>query len=151
MAYAENTSIPVEKTIADIVAMLKKAGASSTGQHETDKEIWIFFQLSDRFVRFRVTLMTAYTGPRYAGNGREINAGNWIAQRNRQRARALMLVIKAKLESVESSVETFEEAFFANVVMADGATVYERARQAIALEYDTGRVQSAQLMLGAPS
>ena len=30
------------------------------------------------------------------------------------------------LESVASEAETFEQAFLANVVMAEGATVYER-------------------------
>lgn len=70
-------------------------------------------------------------------------------QRARQKGRALMLVVKAKLESVESKVETFEQAFFANVVMSDGATLYERMAEPVAIEYQTGKI--APLMLGAPS
>lgn len=61
-----------------------------------------------------------------------------MEQAHRQKARALLLVIKAKLESVESGVETFEQAFLPNVVMADGATVYERIAAPIADEYRTG-------------
>ncbi len=36
-----------------------------------------------------------------------------------------MLSIKAKLESVASGIETFEEAFLADVIVDDGQTVYD--------------------------
>jgi hypothetical protein len=42
------------------------------------------------------------------------------------------------LESVESGVETFEEAFLANVVTPGGGTVYERLQEPLALEYQGG-------------
>ncbi len=41
----------------------------------------------------------------------------------RQRWRALVLVLKAKLEAVASGISTLEAEFLANVVMADGRTV----------------------------
>ena len=41
----------------------------------------------------------------------------------RQRWRALLLVLKAKLESVESNIETFENAFLAQIVMPGDQTV----------------------------
>ena len=34
--------------------------------------------------------------------------------------------MKAKLEVVETGIETFEQAFLANIVTADNMTVYER-------------------------
>jgi hypothetical protein len=58
-----------------------------------------------------------------------------------------MLVIKAKLESIESKVETMEQAFLANVVLADNRTVYESAQSQIAIAYETGKV--TPLMLGS--
>ena len=70
----------------------------------------------------------------------------------RQRWRALALVIKAKLESVESGIETTEQAFLANVVvMADGFTVYERIKQPIALEYQTGKPSASAGLLPPPA
>jgi len=60
----------------------------------------------------------------------------------------MLLVIKAKFESVESGVETFEQAFLANVVTSSRLTVYERIAEDLAVEYQTGAVRS--LMLGAP-
>ena len=54
------------------------------------------------------------------------------AQARRSQWRALMLCIKAKLESVASNIETFEEAFLAHVVMPDNKTVYEHTAPRIA-------------------
>jgi hypothetical protein len=50
----------------------------------------------------------------------------------KQRWRALLLCIEAKLESVVSGIETFAEAFPARVVMADNRTVYEHTASRIA-------------------
>jgi hypothetical protein len=120
MAFAEHTKVPFSKTVQDILALLRKAGASQVGQYEEDKRLTIMFGMADRYVRFRV---------------------GWedSERSQRQRGRALLLVIKAKLESVESGVETFEQAFLANVVMSDGQTVYERVSSDMQLEYDSGK------------
>jgi hypothetical protein len=61
-------------------------------------------------------------------------------QEVRRRWRALGLVIKAKLESVESGIETFESAFMANIVMPDGKTFGKYAGPAIESAYSTGKV-----------
>ncbi len=60
----------------------------------------------------------------------------------RQKWRALLLVIKAKLESVESEIETLEQAFYANIVLPSGLTVYEETRENVALAYSGGKVQA---------
>jgi hypothetical protein len=116
MAYADRTQVPFTKTVSEIVAMIRKAGATQVGQMEEENRLTVLFSMADRQVRFRVAWENS-------------------PQSQRQRARALKLVIQAKLESIESGVETFEQAFLANIVMADGATVYERVRSDLALEY----------------
>jgi hypothetical protein len=65
----------------------------------------------------------------------------------RERWRALLLCIKAKLESVESGIETFEDAFLAHIQMPDGLTVGEHVKPNIALAYEH---QSMQPLLPAP-
>ena len=120
MAYAETTRVPFEKTVSDIITMLRKAGAAQVGQMEEDGRLTILFGLADRQIRFRVTWDDTVTS-------------------KKQRARALFLVIKAKLESVVSEVETFEQAFLANIVMHDGKTVHERVSSDMALEYRSGQ------------
>jgi hypothetical protein len=57
----------------------------------------------------------------------------------REKWRALVLAVKAKLVSVEQGVETFEEAFMAHVVMPDGRTIGEHVAGPVALAYREGR------------
>lgn len=151
MAYAEGTSVPIEKSMSEIVALIKKAGAQRVGQVEEPESIAVQFFMRDRMLRFRVRLTQPSEIPERMGNGQHRTAGQRrerAGQRSKQRVRALLLVIKAKLESVESEVETFEEAFLANVVMSDGATLYERVREPIAVEYQAGKPHP--MLLEAP-
>lgn len=154
MAYAEGTTVPFEKSISEIITALKKAGAERIGQFEDTGFYAVQFHLADRMVRFRVPFKPLTDIPMRDGRGMMLTAAQRAARfdaARRQRGRALLLVIKAKLESVESGVETFEEAFLAHVVMSDGHTVYERISQGLALEYQQGRPDPVAGLLGGPA
>lgn len=153
MSYAENTSVAFEKSIAEIITLIKRAGAQQIGQFEAEDQFAIQFVLADRLIRFRVPLPGLDEIPTRSGNNVALNLPQRkerLAQRHRQRGRALLLVIKAKLESVESGIETLEQAFLAHVVMADGATVYERIAEPLAVEYRTGAPNATMGLLPAP-
>lgn len=144
MAYAENTTVPVEKSLMEIGTLIKKAGGARIAHMEDIDALAVQFFLSDRMLRFRVPVPTADDIPlhdkanyRYTEIPKAKRQVKADAIR-RQRARALLLVIKAKLESVESGVETFDEAFLPNIVMSDGLTVWDRVGQPLALEYESG-------------
>ena len=128
MAYGDYTKISVPKSIADITALVKKAGAARIAQVEEPEGFRIQFFLADRMLRFSLVWPDKAT-----------------EQRRKQRARALLLVIKAKLESVESGIETFEEAFLANVVTPDGRTIGEIAVPQIESAYQGGAPVILQL------
>lgn len=137
MAYAKTTDVPFERSVGEIVGLIRKAGADQIGQMESRESFTLQFTMEGRMVRFRVHFptpdqITEMTGPR---QDKSRVADQW----RKQRGRALLLVIKAKLESIESEVETFEQAFLANVVLSDGSTLYDRVREPIALEYQTGK------------
>ncbi len=51
-----------------------------------------------------------------------------------------MLIIRAKLEAVESRITTFESEFLANLVLPDGGTVGEWLSPQIDEAYATGRM-----------
>jgi hypothetical protein len=84
----------------------------------------IVFEAHERRVRFDLQVPTAEKD----------------GQQRRQRWRALLLCIKAKLESVESKIESFEEAFLAHVVMPDGVTVGTHTKGMIGTAYKTGQM-----------
>ena len=149
MAYAKDTEVPFERSMSEIVGLLKRAGADQIAQVDQRDTFTIQFTLNDRMVRFRVGYPSREEVAGSAGPRQDVE--RLVAQWHRQRGRSLLLVIKAKLESIESGVETFEQAFLANVVLSDGETVYDRIAAPIAAEYDTGKVQpSTTLFLSGP-
>lgn len=103
--YAAETSVPVAKTRAEIEALLGKHKAKQYGTAvDFDlRKARVEFRLADRTVRFVISLPEG--------------SGARFEKAERQRWRALLLVIKAKLESVESQIETFEHAFLAQIVV----------------------------------
>jgi len=49
----------------------------------------------------------------------------------------LALVIKAKLEAIDSDISTFDDEFLAHIIMPNGRTVGEETRPLIAHAYAT--------------
>lgn len=126
--YAEGTSVPVERSKAEIERLLAQAGAESVMSGTMPGKAVIAFELHDRRIRFDLPLPAKeqFAQRRVRGYMRratpEQQATAWEAA-CRQRWRGLLLVIKAKLESSASGIETLEEAFLAQIVVAGGATV----------------------------
>lgn len=145
MAYAADTSVSVEKTEGQIKAMIKKAGAGDFIAMDSAEKAVIAFRMNDRNIRFNLPLPSR-DAPQFAYNGRhqartaDQRYAAW-EQACRSRWRALYLCIKAKLESIESGIETFEDAFLANIQMADGRLTSEIIRPQIAKSYAEGNVQ----------
>lgn len=151
MTYASTTTVPIERSLSEISAMLRRAGAQRIAQAEEPEAITVQFFMSDRMIRFRLPMPSMADMPMRDGRGVTLSQKSRLSrldQAHRSKARALMLVIKAKLESIESGIEEFEQAFLANIVMADGAVLYERAQPAITHEYATGNVST--LLLAGP-
>lgn len=131
--FAKDTIVPVTKSRSEIEALLERHKAKQYGTAVDYEKLTarVQFRLQDRIVRFT----TALPDPKKFGRG-----GDRLARAERQRWRALLLVIKAKLESVESAIETFEQAFLAQIVMPNDATVGELLDPIVALAYKSGRM-----------
>ncbi len=131
--YAENTSVPVERSRAEVEHVLSRYGATGFGyswerravaitptptygpRTEIREYAMLVFQVATRRVRLDVPMPTQ----REAGSEKKAEAAA------RQRWRAVVLVIKAKLEAVESGISTLEAEFLANIVTESGRTIGE--------------------------
>jgi hypothetical protein len=141
MPYATDTKVSAEKSRMEIEVILNKHGATEfTYATRVDKAM-IQFRARDRVVRFILPLPTVDTFTyRMCRGYRKALTNNqrqsmW-EQSCRTRWRALKLAILAKLESVESGIEQFEEAFMAHVVdPVTNRTIYEVLSDQIALSY----------------
>lgn len=134
MTYAAETKVSIEASRAELERMLMKYGADRFAQFLTPEKAMVVFEASDRRLKFDLPLEQVKK-PTTTREQRKCD------QTNRARWRALLLCIKAKLEAVDSGIETFEEAFLAHVVMPDGQTVAEHASPMIKQVYDGGSMQ----------
>lgn len=139
MAYASTTSVSVSKTKGEIDGLLRKHQASGFGVFEEQKRAMLVFEMASRRIVFHLPLPDQNEN-RFVFDGRrnrrtrEKQMDAW-EQGCRSRWRALFLCIKAKLESVEAGIETFEDSFLAHIQMPDGHSVSEHVLPRIASAY----------------
>lgn len=115
--YAQNTSVPVSRSRDEIERTLTRYGADGFLYGWENGCFVVGFRMNGRQLKFVVE-----------DPG---NENKKLAQQQRQRWRALLLLIKAKLESVESEITVFDEEFLAHIVTNNSQTVYERIREHI--------------------
>ena len=157
MAYAESTVVPVEKSRAEIEQLLQRHKCQKflAGVDNDAHKATVQFQANNRIIRFVLDL----PDPRDPAHKRIKNSylqrsasgvTKLVEQLTRSRWRALLLVIKAKLESVESGIATFEEEFMAQIVLPNDETVGQWVLPEVARIYETGRMPTnRQLESGA--
>lgn len=152
MAYAVNTSVSIAKTKADIEELIQKAGASQFVSGYRDNLAVIGFSLSDRQIRFVLPLPEKNSPEFQLTPGRKQKRSEEQAyaaweQSCRSRWRSLFLVIKAKLEAVDSGISTIEREFFYDIVLPNGKTVGELMAPQIEDAYTTGKMPALLPML----
>jgi hypothetical protein len=127
--FAHDTSVPVERSRAEIESLVTKYGATKFISSWDDRESLLFFVCQDRMIKFRLplpTMLEAETTESGQIRHLESTRKSWLEQEKRRRWRALVLCIKAKLEAVASGIESFDEAFLSHIVTDNKRTVYER-------------------------
>lgn len=153
MPYAEKTVVSPEKTRMEIEQVLRRYKADTFMYATEPGRAGVMFQIEKRRVQFVISIPPAsefkYGKSRagYTTTLTEIQRDNAWAQEVRRRWRALYLVIKAKLESVESGIETLEEAFLAQLVLPSGDTFGQWATPQLAKVYAGGM----PMLLPAPA
>ena len=134
--FAVDTKVPVMQTRSEIETLLTKFGATAFAYAMQPKGATVMFECAGRRIRFDLPLPSDTTEAK-------------TARIHREKWRALFLSIKAKLVSVDTEIETFEEAFLAHVVLANGETVGHHSRPAIEQQYKSGKM--TPLLLGGPA
>lgn len=141
--FAADTSVAADRSRAEIEQILTRYGASEYMYGWREGNAVVQFSLVGRHIRFILPLPSkldpAFTRTPTRGTERDpIAAEKAWEQATRQRWRALCLVIKAKLEAVESGITTTEQEFLAHTVLPDGRTVGEHALPMVQRAYETG-------------
>lgn len=112
--YAERTSVPVSQTRSQIEDMLTAHGAGGFMYGSQPGQALLVFEMKQRRLKFLVPMP-------------EINKTRSneqvVAKEQRRRWRALLLVLKAKLEAVNSEIVEFDSEFLAHIVVSGQTTV----------------------------
>lgn len=152
--FAAGTSVPVGRTKVEIEHLLEKWRAHRIGMATEERAACVAFSIGQWHVRFRMPLPHEQDYAKARGGRHNhlfvlTERQKMADQAARERWRALLLTIKAKLVSVENGVETFEEAFLAHLVVPGGATVGQLALPAVLEGLKTGTMPPLLLGGGA--
>ncbi|MCP4545931.1 MAG: hypothetical protein GY835_05635 [bacterium] len=140
--YAENTTVSIEKSKGEIEQTLRRYGADQFMSGWDQEQAMIGFVMEGRHVRF-ILPMPSRSDFEQTDTGRERNPSaidkHW-EQAQRSSWRALNLVIKAKLESVDAGIFTFEQEFLPHILLPNGQTVGDFMTPQIESAYSIGQM-----------
>jgi len=148
--YAAGTSVSAEKSRAEIDTLLSKHGATHRGIQVDDHAnlAMVAFVVDGLKYRIDVPLPRPEEPkekPRGWFNWKEDRRKQFLAkeydQKCRERWRAVVLLLKAKLELVRLGMSSIDREFASDLVLANGQTVFQRLSDQI-------RSGNKMLMLG---
>jgi glycogen debranching enzyme len=143
--YAANTDVSSDRSRAEIERTLSRYGAQQFMYGYDQTRAIVGFQINSRQIRFVLPLPDrndrefTHTPAR---NQKRTTTQHEAAyeQAVRQKWRALSLVIKAKLEAVDSGIVTFDAEFLPHIVLPNGQTVADEVVPAMQQAYETNRM-----------
>jgi len=140
--YARNTTVPVEKSKAEIEKELVRYGAEGFSSGWCGDSARIEFVVGNRRVRMDMCLpkRSDFNLTDKGRTRRQDLVGKAWEQGCRSIWRDLKLIIKAKLEAVEAGISTIDREFMPDVVLPDGKTVGEHIVPRIEEAYHGGKI-----------
>lgn len=148
--YAKNTDVSSDRSRNEIERTLTRYGADQFLYGWQEGMAMIGFRMKNKMVRFLLPMPNKDQFRKTETGRIRTQSSQDVAfeQAVKQRWRALALVVKAKLEAVESKITTFEEEFMAHIVLPNGKTVFEQFLPELENAYLTGNMPK---MLPLPS
>lgn len=151
--YAAGTEVSVANSKTEIERTLTRFGAEAFAYGwSAERDVaQVMFEHSGRRIRFSLPMpdrsAKAFTHTPTGQRRNEAAMRSAYDQEVKRRWRALLLVIKAKLEAVATGIVSFEEEFLAHIVLPAGQTVGEWVEPQLREVY--GRGDMPALLPGA--
>jgi hypothetical protein len=151
MSYARGTGVPVRNSRMEIEQMLEKHRATRQFTAQEAGRAIVGFVVDDRMVQFELELPVRGAFETRIVRGRRVKQSQGDGDRAweqacREKWRALVLALKSKFVSIETGIETTEQAFLAHIILPNKQTVHRWFKQQLAEAYDT---QGMPPLLGA--
>jgi hypothetical protein len=129
MGYAEGTTVTVQNSQMEIARTLTRYGVESYSFGATPGWALVEFEHKHMPIRLRIPLPAKPLKEMGLNTktGRQVNVWKAWEQDIKEAWRALLLFIKAALESVDRGIVSVEQAFMAFLVTGDGQTLGDKA------------------------
>jgi hypothetical protein len=145
--FAARTEVPAMRSRLELEELLERHGATGFAYAMVHGRAVVAFDLAGRRIRVELQLPDPaapdFTHARHRSGHLVERPGAEAVKRHqqavRQRWRALLLVVRAKLEAVAAGIVSFEDEFLAYVVLPGGSTVSQEIRPRLAEAYRLGR------------
>lgn len=157
MPYAEGTSVSSSQSQQEIERMTARYGARSFmyGRDDERGVAIVAFVHNDRQVRFLLPIPDRRSAefwetPTRRNRRSPAQAEAGYEQAVKARWRALLLIIKAKFEAIETGITSFDQEFLPHFVLPSGRTVSEEILPGVQEAYETGKMPASLLPRGLP-
>lgn len=140
--FAAKTTVSSFRSREEIERTLDRYGADQFIYGKERTSSYLAFRMNDRQIKF-ILPMPDKDDFAETPKGKIRTAASQekeYEQAVRQKWRALNLVIKAKLEAIESGITEFEDEFLAHIMLPDGSTAGDYMKPQIDKAYDTGNM-----------
>lgn len=155
--FAEKTDVSASRSRDEIERTLERYGADQFLYGWQEASAVLGFRMNGRHIKFVLPLpsrddeaFNIYLRGSVRYQRESEQALKLWEQATRQRWRALSLVVKAKLEAVETGITTFDDEFLAHIVLPNGATAGEWLKPQVEDAYRLGTMPALLPMLPAP-
>jgi len=125
--YAAGTTVPVNRSKADLEKICIKYGAKNFSVLQNDFLTAIFFKYHDRVYRFDMDMGKI----KIAKTGNQVNDKKKFEAEERRRWRVMVITLKAMFESVENEVMDYELLFQPYTVLPDNTIIGHRISKQI--------------------
>ena len=143
MTYASDTNVSINRTREEIIRTLERYGADGFGFMTEGVRSAIYFRIAEIRVKLHVSMPDfddfAMMPTRNARRTQQAQQRAY-EQACRQRWRALLLIIKAKLEAIESGITTLEEEFLPHIMLPSGERIGDWILPQVEESYRTGQM-----------
>lgn len=154
--YAANTDVSSSRSRDEIERTLERYGADQFLYGWQEESAVVGFRMNGRQIKFVLPLPSKdddafhiYKRGSVPHRREPEQAAKLWEQATRQRWRALALVVKAKLEAVETGITTFDDEFLAHIVLPNGTTAGEWLKPQVEEAYRIGAMPALLPMLPA--
>lgn len=128
--YAKNTSVTVDRSMAQVRVMLQKEGADGVAIAEAGSQAMVQFVFERKGYKFKISYPSKTDDQiRFTGAGRDrtdIQMETEIEKEKRRLWRAMGLYIKAAIEAHHNGLVDLKRSLMGNIMLPSGETVYEK-------------------------